>query len=329
MQGVFCGFVKDWRLLVFAADRPKSIFAKGTPTFVTRVSMTTVPSVQLEAQFFNRVRPNIDLEAPIGYHSAYDLFTGRSIHLLEDLVATKGATFPKATSEITRENAEDIVRVLAALHGTFYGDRRLEDEFSDFITWPEEYQRMSRLMNLEKYHFRGFDKAAPVIPESLMRRRDDTWNAILQCTELHHSLPKTLVHCDVHLGNWYVTGEGRMGLLDWQCVSKGHWSRDFAYAITATLSVEDRRDWERDLMKLYLDEMARRCGLKIPFNEAWRQYRQQIFGALAFWTPTYAPPAFAPDNMQPEELSLEMIKRFANAIVDLDSFDALKEAERA
>ncbi len=306
-----------------AARLPTSIFCKGTPTFVTRVSMSSVPSMMIEEQFYRLVRPDLEIEAPIGYYSAYNLWNGRSIHLIEDLVATKGASFPKPTTKITRKNAESIVRVLASLHGHFLENPELSTRFGELMTWPEVYQRMSRLMNLEKYHYRGFDKALPVIPEALRARRNETWPAIVRCTELHKTLPQTLVHCDVHLGNWYITQNDEMGLLDWQCVSRGHWSRDLAYALTATLAVEDRREWEEDLIRLYVAEMNARSRSPISFDDAWLRYRQQVFSALAFWTPTYAPPAFAPDNMQPEELSVEMIKRFTNAIVDLDSFGAL------
>jgi aminoglycoside phosphotransferase (APT) family kinase protein len=120
-----------------------------------------------------------------------------------------------------------------------------------------------------------------------------------------------------------MTVAGTMGLLDWQCLAVGHWSRDLAYAISATLTIEDRRAWERDLVALYLDLFEAHSGVAIGFDEAWLRYRQQMFGALTFWTPTYSPPAFAPKDMQSAETSVEMIRRFAQAIVDLDSLDSL------
>jgi hypothetical protein len=64
------------------------------------------------------------------------------------------------------------------------------------------------------------------------RRRDPrgAWNAVLRSIALHDGRPATLLHNDVHLGNWYRTADGRMGLCDWQAVVLGHWSRDLAYA---------------------------------------------------------------------------------------------------
>lgn len=286
--------------------------------------MSVVPTMKIEADFFNTVRPLVEIEAPVGYHSAFDLRSGRAIHLLEDLVATKNATFPEVTTTITRSQADDAVDVLAALHARFMGERDLPGLFPQLQTWPVVYQRMATSMDLERYNQRGMDKAADVLPPSLRARRDEVWPAIVRASDVHDRLPQTLIHGDVHLANWYMTGEGRMGLLDWQCVSRGHWSHDLAYAITAILDTEQRRAWERELLERYCERLRELGAAAISFDdELWPNYRQQVLGAFALWTPTYRPPAFAPKNMQPPELSLEMIRRFATAIDDLDSLDVI------
>jgi phosphotransferase family enzyme len=306
------------------AGLPTSIFAKGTPTITTRISMTCVPSMQIENQFYNMIRPELNIEAPVGYHSAYDLASGRSIHLLEDLVSTKGATFPQVDTVINLEQARSMVDVLSDLHAPYYENPRLNQDLSGIMTWSENLRRMCRLMNMKKYHYRGMDKARPVLPASVADRFYDTWPAIIRSAELQFKGPQTLAHVDVHLGNWYMLEGNRMGLLDWQCLNKAHWSHDFAYAVCALLTVENRRDWEEELMKLYLRHMNEKNNIDIPFDEGWLSYRQRIFDGLALWTPTYSPPFFAPDNMQPEDLSLELIRRFTAAIDDLDSFSSLE-----
>ncbi len=317
-----CQFHIEYNAAGQRAGLPASVFAKGTPDLITRLAGTVSESMAGEAHFYSLIRPELRIETPIGYHSAFDLRRGRSIHLLEDVVATKGATFCHPHNRIYRTQAEEIVSLLATLHGTYYNSPRLETEFARIVRWTEEYGRMVRAVDLKKYHHRGFDKAADVIPEALRRRRDEVWPAIIRSTGLHNALPHTIVHCDPHLGNWYTTVGGRMGLLDWQCLARGHWSRDLAYALSATLTIEDRRAWERDLIALYLDLFAVHSGVTIEFDEAWLRYRQQQFGALAFWTATYAPPAFAPGNMQEPATALEMIRRISHAIVDLESLDS-------
>jgi hypothetical protein len=59
----------------------------------------------------------------------------------------------------------------------------------------------------------------------------------------------------------------------------------------------------------------------MEFTAAWHMYRRQLLGALVMWTPTYRPPPLMPD-MQPTEVTEEMLRRISTAIVDLDSLSA-------
>jgi hypothetical protein len=115
-----------------------------------------------------------------------------------------------------------------------------------------------------------------------------------------------------------------MGLCDWALVCKGHWARDVAYALTTTLAVADRRAWERDLLRRYLERM-RPHGLALAEAAAWDRYRQQTFAALLMWTPTLCHPPTMPD-MQPEAMSREMIARMCAAIADLGALDVQGDA---
>jgi hypothetical protein len=116
-----------------------------------------------------------------------------------------------------------------------------------------------------------------------------------------------------------------MGLCDWQCAGRGHWSRDLAYAISGALTIEDRRAWEVELVQRYLARLEEVAGRSFEFNEAWTFYRQQMFHALLNWTPTLCPSKHVPAAMQTEEMSLTMIERMTAAIDDLDALDSFNE----
>ena len=112
-----------------------------------------------------------------------------------------------------------------------------------------------------------------------------------------------------------------MGLCDWQCPSKGHWSRDFAYAVSAALTPEHRRAWERELLRRYLDALHRHTGQHFDFDDSFTLYRQQLLHALIMWTITLCHSPFLP-SMQPEAMTLAMIHRMTTAICDLESLDS-------
>jgi aminoglycoside phosphotransferase (APT) family kinase protein len=84
-------------------------------------------------------------------------------------------------------------------------------------------------------------------------RRAEVHPALMRSQQLNVSVgPQTYLHGDVHPGNWYVTGDGRLGLYDWQLSVRGGPARDLAYALSTHLSIEQRRAWERDLLDRYL-----------------------------------------------------------------------------
>jgi Family of unknown function (DUF6188)/Phosphotransferase enzyme family len=64
----------------------------------------------------------------------------------------------------------------------------------------------------------GFERAREVIPTSLNRRTKEVPAALMRSLTINIAGKQTLLHGDVHPGNWYVTGDNRMGLFDWQCV---------------------------------------------------------------------------------------------------------------
>lgn len=300
---------------------PGLLYSKSTPTLSRRIGRLA----QTEVAFYRQVRPELDdIEVPVCYHACSDDDSGRSLILLEDLVATKRARFCTLTTRISRSQAEAVVDTLATFHGRYHASPRLDADLSS-VRHAHEYLGESLLFRMKRYHDEAMIRAEAVIPEDVTRQSHKLHPLAMKSLEIHGHHPRTLLHRDVHLGNWYITGDGRMGLCDWQCMSQGHWARDLAYAISTTLTVEDRRAWERDLISRYLDGMRERCLLDASFERAWTYYRQQLFAALLMWTPTLVRPPGVPD-MQPVEMSLEMIRRITTAISDLDAMDSHTDA---
>jgi len=304
------------------AGLPASIFTKSLPSIVTRMIGGFNGTARVEGSFYTQIRPQLEIEAPLCYHSAYDRQTFAAIHLLEDLVATKSATFCDHKTYVTRAMADGMVDLLASLHGRFYGDPTLAERYRWVASYPRWFTIGAAKMGTEYYTRKAFDAAAHVIPAEVLARRDDVWPATMRALALHDSEPQGLIHSDVHIGNWYRTGAGQVGLCDWQCLSRGHWSRDFAYAVTASLTPDDRRSWERELLARYIERFAETTGVKPDFDLSFLRYRQQIVHALAMWTITLCHSPLLP-NMQPEDTSLTMIERITTAMGDLDSVDSI------
>jgi hypothetical protein len=307
------------------AGLPTSVFTKSTPKFTSRA--ITVPSAALtcEALFYDRIRPTLDIEAPVGYYMAVDNRSGRSMFVMEDVASTKDATFGDPTKHyIDRIRAEAIITTLATVHGTlwesprFAGDLRL---VKDALSWQID---VNDTIAFPRRTLIGFDRAASVFPARFLRRRTEVFPAVMTSLSMHKSAPNTLLHSDVHSRNWYLTPSG-MGLYDWQLITRGIWGLDVSYALNSALTVDDRRAWERELIELYVDRLHAAGGPALSFDEAWLTYRQQPFHGLVFWLYTIGAGRLQP-AMQPDEVSLANLERMATMIDDLDSFDALQQS---
>jgi aminoglycoside phosphotransferase (APT) family kinase protein len=124
--------------------------------------------------------------------------------------------------------------------------------------------------------------------------------------------PQTLLHGDAHPANTYRLPDGTTGFYDWQLVRSGNWSHDVGYFLIGSLSVEDRRVYQVDLLRFYLDQLEE-AGVRPPaFDAAWARYRATPAFGLGTWLHT-----LAAGSLQPYPLSVEMVSRFATAYSDL------------
>jgi hypothetical protein len=301
---------------------PATVFCKSSVTLENRVLLGVCSGGEGESGFFNKVRNRIELETPVHIHAAFDPSTYAYIVVMKDLRGA--ADFCNEKSRIDWDKACKLVTTLAKIHSRFYESPELGTTLLPFKTWPRFWgDNLIGQPQFAEYCDRGFAAAESVIPPGLFKRRAEIWPATEKCVTLHDRLPRTLVHCDVHLANWYIAQNGNMGLTDWQAVSIGHWSRDYIYATGTALTIEDRRKWEKDLLRLYLEKMAEFGAPKIAFDDAWLAIRQQLPTALAYWTITLRPAEGMPP-MQPESISYEFIKRLTAAMEEMDSLDSLR-----
>jgi len=306
-----------------AAGLPATVFTKSSPSALQRITQAVTGPV--EAVFYTRLRDELDVEAPRCFHGALDLRRMTSLVVLEDLVATKNATFLGPTSEVTRAQAEQVITTLATLHATF----AMRPAPAGLKTYVRQWEDAFALVDVESAFRRCLRECGELLDGSLREDPAKTWGAVRASIARHAERPSTVLHNDVHLGNWYRTAGGDLGLCDWQAVVVGDGARDLAYALATVLPVDARRAWEHDLVALYADEVARRGGHGASAEDWFEEYRRQVWGALAFWAPTYSPPRLMPSDMQPREVSGEMLRRIGAACTDLDAFAAVTNRSSA
>ncbi|MHB8690539.1 MAG: phosphotransferase [Solirubrobacteraceae bacterium] len=304
-----------------AAGLPAFLFAKCTTALMQRLVLGLGGFIDGEPGFYNYVRPALRIEAPHGYYGRVDPGSWRSVVLMEDVAATRGATFWRPSTKITRSRIEDLLANMAVWHGTYWDNPKLRE--LKWLKTPTDHLRViDSLIGMEKRSLVGAERGRSVIPPALRDRQRDLYLGMGRSLELSSRAPHTYLHGDLHVGNTYVTDSGAMGIGDWQIGLRGGWAYDFAYLVASALDVEDRRSWEHELLDFYLERLAAAGGAIFTRDDAWQAYRQATFYPYFAWVYTIGRARLQP-KFQPDEISLPVIERTAAAIDDLESLAAV------
>lgn len=310
------------------AELPSTVFVKHAPSFGNRMQVGVTGAIWAESRFYRDVRPLMpDLRAPWGYFGASDRKYGRAVVLMEDMDRTRKQVEygDIRTVHTTRAMAESVVDNLATLHGSFLGSERLTGDLRWIISSMDLQVHLNAAVNVEKRTLIGFDRASEIIPSALHPLRNAVQPGLMRALELDKLGPVGVVHTDVHSGNWFIEDGDRMGLYDWAATARGQGPRDLAYALMSALTVEDRRQWEGELIDRYADRLAEVSGTRQDREAIWTAYRRQTLHGFGYWLYTLGQGMLQP-TMQPDDVSRINIERMAHAVIDLETFAALDGA---
>jgi Ser/Thr protein kinase RdoA (MazF antagonist) len=302
------------RLVLTGKNVPDSVFVKvAAKTAATRLMGELGRLGDTEVRFYSELAPHLN-GVPQAYGAAFDTWTGRYLLVLEDLPA-ESCEFPDTLHPLTPDQASLIIEVLADLHASFW-DRLPHDgrgplgwlytpsgDVSSLLTGSLMHASIKRLAERT---------TAPVENGRFIA---DNYRAV---AALIDTPPHTVMHGDAHPGNMYFYG-GKAGLLDWQAVRRGHPSRELAYTLITSLTTEDRRAAQRDLLDDYRRALAAAGGPDLDRDDLWLRYRQ---GALY----AYVAPLITAGmgGMQVEGIAMEGLRRGVAALDDLETVAALK-----
>jgi len=297
------------RLALAGADVPESVFIKmPAATAATRMMGELGRLAATETRFYRELSPQLT-GVPESHGSAFDPLTGRFVLVLEDLAAD-GCEFPDTLNPLDADQAGQIVELLARLHGTFWG--RIPDwvysgsgDSSSLLTGP-----------LLKTSARRIAERTDIAVET-GAFIDENYRAVARLID---TPPHTVMHGDAHPGNVYFRA-GAAGLLDWQAVRRGHPSRELAYTLITSMTADDRRANQRDILDGYRKALAAAGGPDLGGDELWERYRQ---GALYAYVAALITAGMG--GMQDEGIALEGLRRAVAALEDLDTVTVLRKS---
>ncbi len=227
-----------------------------------------------EVRFYREIAEDRD-PVPRGYGAWADPDTQRMLLLLEDL---SDGDPGDALLGCSVDQAARVIERLAPLHARWW-----EQADQPALAWLSRWGRESQA---RATRFRGqlesvLDRYRDCILASVVDLSQTVagrYEVILWALDQR---PTTVIHGDLHLDNLIFTGGDAVALIDWQGVSVGPAIVDIGLFIVGSLSVDDRRMAEMDLLARYHAALADHGVRGYSFVDLVVDYQRSLAWQLA------------------------------------------------
>ena len=193
----------------------------------------------------------------------------------------KEATFLDGNSPYTPDQTAQTLAEFARLHAATWADPRYAD-----VQWlaPRlgrvlEVWGVSTTIDIIGRNFNGPNGQG--IPDEVRdaHRLVDAYPSLANTAE-------AICVSSMVMPTWAISvldAGGTASLVDWQLVQRGRWYFDVGYHIASTLTVEERRRSERDLLRHYLDALASYGVTPPSWDDAWRAIAGGMLHGFFLW----------------------------------------------
>jgi hypothetical protein len=289
-------------------DIPAALCIKGGFDERLRALGEANDAYRLEARFFGELAAKLPVALPRTYYCGVADETAQGVVIMEDLRSRKGR-FGEPCEPVTADEVASGLEMQAQWHAATWGDAQA---FAPWLSVGSSSVRSAANMLLSEGfwdHHRAQVESPKVPP--VLDDRARMLRAFQALWAYEDAQPGALSHGDAHLGNTHISSDGDVTFIDWQGVCIAPWSYDVAYFITGALTVEDRRNHERDLLAHYRAALVGAGGPQLSPDGCFAAYRRHALHGF-LW-------ALTPPVMQTAERVQAMSVRHLAAIEDLES----------
>ena len=297
-----------------ANGAPATVFAKLLPSDPQRrASIIGTGMGVREVRFYDQLAPSLPIRVP-EVLVAMEQDDGAFLLLLEDLDAS-GCMISDGPMGVPLESAASALEDLAALHLRFLDPQAR----TALVPWIPTTSSTSDYGSVMLRY--GLDNHRDRLSASFAEMAELCISHPGELQTLWHSGPQTVIHGDPHIGNLFLDDE-RVGFLDWGIINVNTPMRDVSYFLTMSLTVEDRRRAERDLLSHYLDIWNSGGGAPISADEAWLAHRVHSgYTVLASCQVVTFPADATP---QRQVFAAAFLERAEAAVADLEARAAIR-----
>lgn len=215
----------------------------------------------------------------------------------------------------TAVEARLAIDALAQLHAPVFNDAA--EGVKDHLNQANPLNQALMSALLPAFLDRYGDRVAPEHAEVCR-----AFVAALDAWAADRHAPLGLIHGDFRLDNLLFAAEA-CTVVDWQTVAWGPVMSDVSYFLGSSLTVEDRRAHEEDLVRHYYDGILGRGVTNFTWDRCWAGYRRQTFACLLI---TIAAAVVVERTDRGDEMFMTVLARVCQQILDLDALSLLPVA---
>jgi aminoglycoside phosphotransferase (APT) family kinase protein len=293
------------------AGAPTSLFAKfATSDPTRRKASKAIGLYQREVNFYKVLAKTVNVRAPACYFAETTADGEFFALILEDFPHHRPGD---ETVGLKVEEARLAIDLMAQLHGPYWG-KMAQVDLSPLVMPPRD-RYVTAWSEMEA-------RFGEHVPDRFREAREAYLDAIVPLQKWLVSQPSTLGHGDLRLDNLLFGRDDQDPIVavDWQAVRPSKGLRDFAYLISHSMNVEDRRANELELLRRYVESIGS-FGIGYSLEDAREDYRKAML--FDFCTVLY----IVGININTHERALRrkhaLMKRAVTAMLDWDVLDLL------
>jgi Ecdysteroid kinase-like family len=254
--------------------------------------------------------------APTLYYSAADSDRRRVVVLLEDVSRGRQGDVLHGCSVA---DAERVIDQVASFHAHWWGGRAERHGF--LRSGPDPQARQKRYATQVDDFVDQYGTRMPLEVLGIVEQLRSRLGAVPGALEARS---RTLIRADLHLDNMIFDSRGAdrsVTVLDWQTVSLGSPAWDLATFLAGSLSVEDRRAVEEELLGRYVGVLARDGVGDYSVEDLRLDYELALlvlFAGTVVWCAALDPGEATSRERALQEDALTADGRFMTSVLDHD-----------
>jgi hypothetical protein len=301
-----------------SSDAPASLVAKlPAADAVSRQTGIDQLNYLREVRFYSELAPTVDIRTPRVLFTDIDESSHDFIILMEDLSPAEQGD---QLAGCGPDSAHLALLELAKLHAPRWGDELLADH--DWLMHrTEESAELGAAMFVQLFpgfvdRYREQLSPAHLAVAELLGENFSTWSAM-------RDEPFAITHGDYRLDNMLFGLNGQpypLTVVDWQTAGYGPPVADAAYFLGAGLLPEDRKLYEKPLMKHYYAALEDGGVEGYSWQRCWDDYRRFSFSGLVM---AVVASMIVGQSERGDAMFMAMASRHAQQAIDLGAKEFL------